>query len=346
MLEKAVYLREALDKFVGLHMDDLSEYRLSDQDWAVAEQLLMILMPFQRCTARFETNSLSSEVDYVFFGYDIMFNHLEDVDATLKRSKSPSAGFLRTAINDAIAVLRQYYNKTTTMPFIYADAMILNPRVKLSDFNIDSWSDQDPQTYKQACRRRFTHDYLVETNQTSQQDDINSSSNSSNVGDGSGLDPEYEEYRRKRVKRSNGGESEFDIYIANPNPVDEVEDAFAWWKAHEGRFPNLSRMAKDCLAVPPSGCAVEREFSVSGRIATWQRNRLSATRISESMIYKSELKRQGLWQKEACEMEWSDDDAFEDDFIDGDDERELNGVVPQEWSDAWWKTRIGQRGRR
>ena len=105
MLEKAVYLRHALDKFVGLQIEDLDSHRLTDTECSVAEQVLMILTPFQRCTARFETNSLSSEVDYVFFGYDTMFNHLEDIQGSLKRSKSASAAFLRTAISEALNVL-------------------------------------------------------------------------------------------------------------------------------------------------------------------------------------------------------------------------------------------------
>jgi hypothetical protein len=349
MLEKAIYLREALDKFVGLHMDDLSEHRLSDQEWGVAEQLLMILMPFQRCSNRFETNSRSSEVDYVFFGYDVMFNHFEDVDAALQRSRSPTAPFLRTAIGEALAVLRHYYNKTTTMPFIYADAMILNPRVKLSIFNTDSWTDEDPESYKAGCRRRFTEEYCVDAHSATQEDGTTptvSTLSTSNSGDRSGMDPEYEEHRRKRAKRSNFGESEFDVYMANPNPVPDVDDPFAWWKANETRFPNLSRMAKDYLAVPPSGCAVEREFSVSGRIATWQRNRLSAERISATMIYKSQLKREGLWQK-LYEDEWVQLIAWDDDDeMDIDDECGLDGVVPHEWSDIWWKTKVNQAGRR
>jgi hypothetical protein len=107
------------------------------------------------------------------------------------------------------------------------------------------------------------------------------------------MDPEYKEHRRKRAKRSNI-KSQFNIYTANPNPVPDVDDPFAWWKGNKTRFPNLSHMAKNYLAVPPSGYAVKREFSVSGRITTWQRNRLSAEHITESMIYKSQLRREGL----------------------------------------------------
>jgi hypothetical protein len=94
----------------------------------------MILMPFQHCTNRFESKSRSSEVDYVFFSYDVMFNHLKDVDAALQWSRSLTAPFLCTTIGEALTVLHYYYNKTMTMPFIYVDAMILNPCVKLSIF--------------------------------------------------------------------------------------------------------------------------------------------------------------------------------------------------------------------
>ena len=50
-------------------------------------------------------------------------------------------------------------------------------------------------------------------------------------------------------------------------------------------------MARDVLAVPPSGSGVEREFSIAGRVATWQRSRLHAETITAIMIYKNYLKR-------------------------------------------------------
>ena len=47
-------------------------------------------------------------------------------------------------------------------------------------------------------------------------------------------------------------------------------------------------MVHDTLAVPASGCSVERMFSVSGHIATWQRSCLRDTTISD-LMYKSGL---------------------------------------------------------
>ena len=84
-------------------------------------------------------------------------------------------------------------------------------------------------------------------------------------------------------------------------------------------------MARDVLAVPASGCAVEREFSVLGRIATWQYNCLNSSTIADSMFYKGELKRQG------AALGKSKDDDDHDLPV-----PERIGMVLQEWQDKWW----------
>ena len=42
-------------------------------------------------------------------------------------------------------------------------------------------------------------------------------------------------------------------------------------------YSKLSKMARDVMAVPATGAGVEREFSISGRVVTKPRNRLSPT---------------------------------------------------------------------
>ena len=84
-------------------------------------------------------------------------------------------------------------------------------------------------------------------------------------------------------------------------------------------------MARDVLAVPASGCAVEREFSISGRIATWQCNRLNGSTIADSMLYKAALKRQGT------ALQYSIVDENHDLLV-----SERIDEVPQEWQDKWW----------
>ena len=79
-----------------------------------------------------------------------------------------------------------------------------------------------------------------------------------------------------------------DPYIEIPNYPD-IQSYLGWWGQNSRLFPDMGLMVRDILAVPASGCAVERQFSISGRITIWQRNRLSPRSISDSMIYKGAL---------------------------------------------------------
>ena len=51
-------------------------------------------------------------------------------------------------------------------------------------------------------------------------------------------------------------------------------------------YPKLSKMARDVFAVSATDADVEREFSISERVVTKQRNRLSPTTIRDIMQYK------------------------------------------------------------
>ena len=52
-------------------------------------------------------------------------------------------------------------------------------------------------------------------------------------------------------------------------------------------------MARDRFAVPATGAGVERTFSKSGRVATWACARLQSRTISDTMLYKEYLNRNG-----------------------------------------------------
>src|SRR5579859_3334591 len=76
--------------------------------------------------------------------------------------------------------------------------------------------------------------------------------------------------------KSSDGEdiNEFTNYLATKRDK-SVKDPLAWWFKSQSIFPKLSKMARDVYAVPATGAGVEREFSISGRVITKRRNRLS-----------------------------------------------------------------------
>ena len=54
--------------------------------------------------------------------------------------------------------LKKYY-KLTEGPYIYASALILNPRWKLSMFQQESWETGLDEQYREVCREKFMQEY-------------------------------------------------------------------------------------------------------------------------------------------------------------------------------------------
>jgi len=127
-------------------------------------------MPFQRCTERFECNESRTEIDYIFFAYDTLYNHMDDVEEKLRSRTGigalSCAPFMLSMMERMKDTLSKYYSRTEIQT-VYIDAMILNPRTKLVIAEKESWSDVDVDEYRLASRRRFIEEYdnkrLMET---------------------------------------------------------------------------------------------------------------------------------------------------------------------------------------
>jgi hypothetical protein len=69
------------------------------------------------------------------------------------------------------------------------------------------------------------------------------------------------------ISCSRGNRTELDRYLAEELEDDDKKlDILDWWKRQSTRFPILSLMARDVLAIPISTVASECAFSTSGRI--------------------------------------------------------------------------------
>lgn len=92
-------------------------------------------------------------------------------------------------------------------------------------------------------------------------------------------------------------------YLNSPPEIDYEEkknsgdifyepDILKFWKDNAGRFPNLSRMARDILAVQGGSVGVERMFSMGRDVIPYRRNRLEKKSIRATMIVKSYLQKE------------------------------------------------------
>ncbi|KAJ9536416.1 hypothetical protein OSB04_un000408 [Centaurea solstitialis] len=99
------------------------------------------------------------------------------------------------------------------------------------------------------------------------------------------------ENQTKRA-RSNAPTSEFGIYTTSSfisyMTFQEWEnlDLLARWKEKESQFPILAAMARDLLTVQASTVASESTFSVSGRVISQRRSRLSPESVEMCICLK------------------------------------------------------------
>ncbi|XP_073143899.1 zinc finger BED domain-containing protein RICESLEEPER 2-like isoform X3 [Henckelia pumila] len=116
----------------------------------------------------------------------------------------------------------------------------------------------------------------VSTNRTSTSSMSSSSMEMRGIASGDSNDTDSERvfvrsHRKKYQQMISeiGGmdESELDMYLHERIEKDYPKfDVLDWWKVHSPRFPILSRLARDVLAMPISTVASESVFSTGGRI--------------------------------------------------------------------------------
>ncbi|XP_070029270.1 zinc finger BED domain-containing protein RICESLEEPER 2-like [Nicotiana sylvestris] len=116
--------------------------------------------------------------------------------------------------------------------------------------------------------------------------------------------------KQKEDNGSTGAKSELDKHISEEQePFNEEFDILSWWKTHAPRFPILSELARDVLAIPISSMAAECSFSTGGRILDsfmsllipkcvqalicvqdWLREEKNPISVEEDLKYLEELK--------------------------------------------------------
>ncbi|XP_057981182.1 zinc finger BED domain-containing protein RICESLEEPER 3-like [Malania oleifera] len=108
-----------------------------------------------------------------------------------------------------------------------------------------------------------------------------SSSSSSRISDDDGLD----KFKRHRSEKEGGeGKSDLERYLSEaPEEGSQEFDILGWWKINNPRFPILSQLARDVLAIPIATVASESAFSTGGRVLDSFRTSLTP-KVVEALI--------------------------------------------------------------
>jgi hAT family C-terminal dimerisation region len=118
---------------------------------------------------------------------------------------------------------------------------------------------------------------------------------SSNVSD---IRVELKDFMRGK-KSAEAIKSELEEYLTealDDAGFDEEFDILSWWKFKVPKYPVLSRLIRDILAVPTSTVASESTFSTSGRTLSAVRNSLNDESI-EALIYTQDWLRSSVTGK-------------------------------------------------
>ena len=140
---------------------------------------------------------------------------------------------------------------------------------------------------------------------------------------------------------SNGMEyNEFTSYMGLKRDS-SVTDTLSWWKGSQAMYSQLSKMARDILAVPATDAGVERKFSISECVIIKQWNRLAPSIIWDIMQYKHWLVRHEIVVAEnGDESEITESEemkpVIEDEFVSKEKDNEKKNELWQ-WLKEWEK---------
>ena len=96
-------------------------------------------------------------------------------------------------------------------------------------------------------------------------------------------------FKQSKLESGVGGskKSELESYLSESCIDMEEEGKFnilKWWRLNSERFPVLSKMARDILAIPISTVSSESTFSIGGRVLDAFRSSLTP-KLVEALIY-------------------------------------------------------------
>lgn len=277
MMERAIYLKPAIDMWTRSDAK-YEKLRMTERDWDMVEFLLRFLYPFMvASTTVQETASPSLSETWVV--YEELFDSLDDAKAVIMNLAVVPEWLaeVQTAIEGTWTKLRKYYDKSSK-PFAYVDATILHPALKNRFFKTAGYDATIIDGYTKASQARFQKEYDPPSRVTRRP---------------------LARGKRRRPADSDSDSSdgveynEFNDYISRKRDK-SVTDTLSWWKNAQTMYPKLSKMARDVMAVPATGAGVEREFSISGRVVTKQRNRLKPSTIRDLMQYKRWVVNHGI----------------------------------------------------
>ena len=204
--------------------------------------------------------------------------------------------------NMAARMIAKFENYWDVIHGVMSVASILDPRYKMDLVHFFFPSIYGDESWLRIEKiQRLCHDLISEYKTSAslatglssglQNEEYSTETSSGRGGNASNFWRSDEFHRfQSRNSRTRSVKSELDSYLEEDcMPHSSDFDILSWWKTNKARYPLLSEIAKDFLAIPISTVASESAFSTGGRILSPHRSRLHPDTLEALMCTQNWL---------------------------------------------------------
>lgn len=223
-----------------------SRMLLGSSDKSVVNIMHQYLEPFYKTTNDICTSKVLTVGLVLFF-----MDHISETIATCRESRH-NPEWLKSAAEEMAKKAINYINQVCNI-FTYMTA-ILDPRIK-GELIPDSLNSE---SFLDEARTHFMRNYSI-----SHFSSMSSGYNAPEIEDGGSVSFAEEIARKKRRTSMSSATDELTQYLSEaPAPI--PTDVLEWWKVNSTRYPRLSVMARDFLAVQATSVVPEELFCSKG----------------------------------------------------------------------------------
>lgn len=288
MLSQAIYYKNAIQRLVYVHKDKYGHCAPSTDEWDKAESFCKCLKTLNDLTVLFSGSQYPTA--------NLFWWKFCELKLTLQEW-CESADITIACM--AVAMKKKYDKYWEKCNIALAVACFLDPRYKkklVEYFMKKIYNDRAPVeiSHFMDIVKQLFEAYLCSASECLKPNAQPKSNASASHGRDASAIADIEEYLYEDEAAANCGElNELDEYMKVKlyRPVDStgqcVEfDILSWWKSNQARYPVLSRLARDVLAIQVSTVASESAFSSSGRIVNKFRSRLEPEAVEALVCTK------------------------------------------------------------
>jgi hypothetical protein len=269
---KEVFRSHALDQ-------EWSSLVIGSDDWIKLEPLLSVLGAF-KTVSEMQSGSSYATINRVYPCYEYL---LSSMNRAIETAVDPD---LSEQLIAAREKLNHYYDRTAICVNI---GTLVDPSKKLVWFQKYWTGDLEQFVQVVLSQAEETFDYYCAKYPQYMRSSNGRAANCP-------LEPDMRLFRSfDRMEPVESGDqpnqNELEEYLASPPEALDDGEAIGWWKRKQKKFPLLSRIARDYLAIAASSVPCEQVFSSGVDLVTPNRNRLLPESISMTMLLKHWLKR-------------------------------------------------------